>query len=108
MESALTDDGISTSILKTARGLYEDLAEELEGAIRRLKSGVDDVEAKARAETIKAHRRALQTVLELEAQFLREAERADKLRAIDVEAAKREIYRRLDRQLAADATKKAD
>lgn len=108
MTSALTDELISKKIMDRARKLYESLALELEHGLEKLKGGKEDPDAKARAETIKAHRRALQTVLEIEAQFLREAERAESVRAIDVEAAKREIYRRLDRQVAADETESPD
>ncbi|MEL7466082.1 MAG: hypothetical protein AAFN79_18565 [Pseudomonadota bacterium] len=102
-EISLTDEAISAGILERAKALHELLSEELRAGIDRLKAGNED-DAKARAETIRAHRKALQAVVEIEAQMMREAARKGELRAIDVEAAKREIYRRLDIEPAGAAT----
>ena len=110
MEKLLTETDLEKQLLEPARALYQRLSEELHAALDLLKKGepVPDAEAKGRAETIRAHRKALQTVLDIEAQFLRARNDANKLRAIDVDAAKREIYRRLDRVAAARSPKGAD
>ena len=93
---------LTENVLTHARTLYRQLTEELSRALTRLETDGPDPEAKGRAETIRAHRKALQTVLDIEAQFLREAEKAESVRSINVEAARREIYSRLDRLIAAE------
>ena len=104
----LNDEVIARKILERAKALYDLLTEELNTGISRLKADMTDADAKARAETIRAHRKALQAVVEIEAQLMRAADRAGSLRAIDVEAAKREIYRRLDIEPARTGAQGAD
>lgn len=88
-------------LIANARQLYQNLGTELAQALRTLNSGAEDLAAKGRAETIRAHRKALQTILDLEAQFEREHGKPEAANEIDLEAARREIYRRLDRLAAA-------
>lgn len=87
-------------LLAHARQLYQNLAQELTRAIRVLNSGAEDDSAKGRAETIRAHRKALQTVLDLEIQLAKDIKPEEK-HGIDLEAARAEIYQRLDRLAAA-------
>ena len=108
MENALADEILARKLLQSARSLYRRLSNELERALIRLEIGEPDPEAKSRAETIRAHRKALQTVLDIEAQFLKDAERPENERTLDVEAAKREINSRLDRQIAIFGTDGVD
>ncbi|MFV0473506.1 MAG: hypothetical protein ACK5MQ_04790 [Pikeienuella sp.] len=88
-------------LIANARQLYQNLGNELAHALRILNSGAEDLAAKGRAETIRAHRKALQTILDLEAQFEREQGKLTTGNEIDLEAARSEIYRRLDRLAAA-------
>ncbi|MEX2520478.1 MAG: hypothetical protein WD969_14245 [Paracoccaceae bacterium] len=84
-------------LLTHARQLYHNLAGELAKALRVLNSGVEDEAAKGRADTIRAHRKALQTVLDLELQLARDTGKAETTHEIDIEAARTEIHRRLAR-----------
>lgn len=88
-------------MLAHAQQLYHNLTHELARAIRVLNSGAEDQAAKGRAETIKAHRKALQTVLEIEIQLAKDNREPGKTHEIDLEAARAEIYRRLDRLASA-------
>lgn len=88
-------------LLAHARQLYQNLAQELSRAIRVLHVDAEDLTAKGRAETIKAHRKALQTVLDLELQLANKSQKPEKANELDLEAARAEIYRRLDRLAAA-------
>ena len=102
METPLSDHEVAEQLLRHARTLYQKLTEALSLALDRLEVGEEDPlpDAKSRAETIRAHRKALQTVLDIQAQLVRDAEKAESVRSINVEAARREIYRRLDRLMA--------
>lgn len=84
-------------LLTHARQLYHNLANELAKALRVLNTGAEDDAAKGRADTIRAHRKALQTVLELELQFAKESPKSETMHEINIEAARAEIYRRLAR-----------
>ncbi|MGB0412534.1 MAG: hypothetical protein ACPGFA_13170 [Pikeienuella sp.] len=87
----------TTRLMEHARGLYRDLTEELIAAIDRLKADDDDKDAKTRSDTIKAHRKALQTILELEVQFLKQAEKGRDTHELDLEAARAEVMGRFRR-----------
>ena len=68
---------ITTTLIEQAMSLYRDLNTELLAAIERLKSDDCDLDEKTRAETLKAHRKAIQTVLDLEVQFLKQVKGGD-------------------------------
>ncbi|QIE54516.1 hypothetical protein G5B40_03145 [Pikeienuella piscinae] len=91
------DAATAERLIAQARQLYQNLGYELAKAIRVLHSGAEDLAAKGRAETLRAHRKALQTVLDLELQLRKESQNPEKSNEIDLEAARDEIYRRLDR-----------
>lgn len=84
-------------LLTHARQLYHNLAGELSKALRSIGAEAEDGAAKGRADTIRAHRKALQTVLEIELQLVKDAQREGAGHVIDLEAARAEVYRRLDR-----------
>lgn len=108
METPLSDRSVKERLLLHARTLYQQLTEELTRALNALERGEIDPEVKGRAEAIRAHRKALQTVLDIETQFIRDAEKADNVGVIDLDAAREEIYRRFDLLDAARAKEAAD
>jgi hypothetical protein len=86
--------------LQDALALYRSLSDQLNRAIARLSQPEDDAlpEAKARNEMIKAHQKALQTVLELEQRAAEQDERdAAARRYLDIAAARDEVLGRLAR-----------
>lgn len=87
----------TTRLMEHARGLYQDLTEELIAAIDRLKADTSDTDVKTRSDTIRAHRKALQTILELEVQFLKQAEEGRDTHELDLEAARTEVMGRFRR-----------
>lgn len=87
----------TTRLMEQARSLYRDLNEELMAAILRLKCDDSDLDAKTRSDTIRAHRKALQTILELEVQFLKQAEKGRDTHELDLEAARAEVMGRFRR-----------
>lgn len=97
METPNTLTDTTTRLMEQARGLYRDLTEELIAAIERLKTQDGEADAKTRSETIRAHRKALQTVLELEVQSLKQAEEARGVHELDLEAAREEVLGRIAR-----------
>ncbi|MEM7523765.1 MAG: hypothetical protein AAF360_08435 [Pseudomonadota bacterium] len=97
MDTPLCDAATAARLLEHARKLYDDLSEELSLALDTLRSEQPDPEAKGRAETIRSHRKALQTVLEIQIQFVKQNEERGAPDAIDLQAARAEIIRRLDR-----------
>lgn len=97
MDTPLSDAAVAERLIAHARKLYHDLTDELMNALELLRSGEVDQEAKGRAETIRSHRKALQTVLEIEIQFVKNAKEKGGPGAIDLEAARDEIFRRLGR-----------
>lgn len=88
---------ISTMLLRQARLLYQNLATELARALDTLSDGGDDPEAKGRADTIKAHRKALQTVLELELQFVKQSQPKEIGFDVDLDEAFTEVVGRFGR-----------
>lgn len=84
-------------LMEQARSLYRDLNEELIAAIERLKADDSYHEAKTRSDTIRAHRKALQTILELEVQFLKQTEKGQVAHELDLEAARTEVMGRFSR-----------
>ncbi|WP_340109100.1 hypothetical protein [Pikeienuella sp. HZG-20] len=101
MTSKTGDTDKVERLLAHARQLYQNLAHELTCAIRVLHSGAEDLAARGRAETIRAHRKALQTIIDIELQLAKETRRPEQSHEIDIEAARAEIYRRLDRLASA-------
>ena len=95
MPNILSDT--TTRLMEQARSLYRDLNEELMAAIVRLKCDDGDLDAKTRSDTIRAHRKALQTILELEVQFLKQAEKGRDAHELDLEAARAEVMGRFRR-----------
>jgi hypothetical protein len=87
----------TTLLMKQARTLYRDLNEELTAAIERLKAEDCYQDAKTRSDTIRAHRKALQTILELEVQFLKQAEKGRDAHELDLEVARAEVMGRFSR-----------
>lgn len=87
----------TTRLMEQARTLYRDLNEELMAAIVRLREEDGDPDAKTRSDTIRAHRKALQTILELEVQFLKQAEKGQDAHELDLEAARAEVMGRFRR-----------
>ncbi len=93
---------VDLSILARARKLFADLSRSLDGEIDRLQAALktedDAARAKALTDLIRQNQKALQTVLDMEAKLMREA---DKQRpgegVIDLAHARAEITRRLAR-----------
>ena len=90
------------SILDRARKLFADLSRSLDGEIDRLQAGKDtenDKElTKELTDLVRQNQKALQTVLEQEAKLMREAEKQRPGEGvIDLDQARAEIARRLDR-----------
>ncbi len=108
METPLSDKSVKERLLLHARTLYQQLTDELVKALESLEKGTVDTEAKGRAETIRAHRKALNTVLEIETQFIKDAEKANSVGAINLDAAREEIYRRFDSLMVEGPSKKTD
>lgn len=92
------------STLKRARKLFADMANALEAEIDRLqfKSGTEDEEDRIKVITdlVRSNQKALQTVLEIEVKLMREEDREPGRNIIDLEGARAEIRRRLDRLAA--------
>lgn len=89
----------SARLIEHARALYQDLSEELAIAIEGLRRGETAVEAKSRLDALRAHRKALQTILDFEKQLAAASGEEDE-NALDLDAARAEIFGRLDRLLA--------
>ncbi len=93
---------VNLSILARARKLFAGLSRSLDGEIDRLQAALetetDEGRVKALTELIRQNQKALQTVLDMEAKLMREA---DKQRpgegVIDLAHARAEITRRLAR-----------
>lgn len=91
-----------------ARALYADLTEQLHRTLKQLKRDYLTEEVKGLADTIKAHRKALQTLLDFELGFAKAAEGAKTSHDLDLDAAKTEVLGRLDRLTAARRDRGAD
>ncbi len=93
---------VNLSILTRARKLFAGLSRSLDGEIDRLQAALetetDEGRVKALTELIRQNQKSLQTVLDLEAKLMREA---DKQRpgegVIDLAHARAEVTRRLAR-----------
>ena len=82
-------------MLENSLELYRDLAVVLSGRITHLKAGTDDEGCKVSADALKAHRRALEKVLEAEASLVKRS-KADGLGVtLDLDTARAEILARL-------------
>lgn len=88
-------------LLRHARVLYQNIAAELARSLDALREGREDPGAKERTEMIRAHRKALQMVLEFEQDFAKREREEATDDGLDLEAAREEVYRRLDRLTAA-------
>ena len=91
-----------------ARALYADLTEQLRKSLEQLKNDYLADEAKGLADAIKAHRKALQLLLDIELGFSKLAEGTTKSNDLDLAAAKTEVLGRLDRLIAARRDRNAD
>ena len=100
--------GIGQRLVEGARALYADLSEQLRYALQQLKQDYLAEDAKGLAETIKAHRKALQTLLDFELGFAKSAEGTKAAHELDLDAAKTEVLGRLDRLAAARRNREAD
>lgn len=87
----------AATLRKSAIELYNDLSEELVAALKILRDGGKDLEAKSRAETIKAHRKALQTIHEIELHIFGKPKQDGEVHEINLETARSEIFSRLTR-----------
>jgi hypothetical protein len=89
------------STLARARKLFASLSRALEGEIKRLKNASeteDESQARIRSGVIRQNQRALQLVLELEVNLIREtAKQRPGEGVIDLVQARAEVARRLDR-----------
>ncbi len=94
-----TTESASTAerLLESARLLYANIHAELAKTLDSIPLPAEDEAAKGRAEMIRSHRKALQTVLDIEMQIAKDEGRTGPGHGIDLEAARAEIYRRLDR-----------
>ncbi len=99
---------ISQRLVEEARALYADLTEQLRRSLEQLKLDYITDEAKGLAEAIKAHRKALQTLLDYELGFAKSAEGTKTSDDLDLDAAKTEVLGRLDRLAAARRAGSAD
>ncbi len=93
---------VNLSILARARKLFADLSRSLDGEIDRLQAALetedDKVRAKALADLIRTNQKSLQTVLDTELKLMREADQQRPGEGvIDLDQARAEIDRRLDR-----------
>ena len=93
---------VDLSILARARKLFAGLSRSLDGEIDRLQAALvseaDEARIKELNGVIRENRRTLNTVLELEAKLMREADRQRPGEGvIDLAQARAEIARRLDR-----------
>ena len=90
------------SVLARARKLFAGLSRSLDGEIDRLQAAMeienDETRTKALTGLIRTNQKTLQTVLDLEAKLMREADRQRPGEGvIDLAQARTEIARRLDR-----------
>lgn len=99
---------IGQRLVEGARALYADLTEQLRNALEQLKRDYLTDEAKGLADAIKSHRKALQTLLDIELGFAKSAEGTKTSDDLDLDAAKAEVLGRLDRLAAARRTGSAD
>lgn len=67
--------GIGRRLVEGARALYADLNAQLQQTLAQLKRDYLTDEAKGLADALKAHRKALQTLLDIELSFGKSAER---------------------------------
>lgn len=85
----------SGDLLERNVDLYRDLSVVLKERLTFLRSGGNDPAAKETVEAIKAHHKALQTVLDLEASLVTRNRRGTENADLDLDAARAEIATRL-------------
>ena len=100
--------GLGQQFIDGARLLYADIAQELARAVSRLRQDHLAEESKQLADMLKAHRKALQTVLEFELSFEKTQKEEEPKNDLDLEAARAEIGLRFDRLIAAGGDRKPD
>lgn len=91
--------GPASPLEDDAHSLYQNLAHELARSLKLLRENENNPDAKGLADTIRAHRKALQAILDIE----QRSEATQTLGAsyeIDLEEAREEIISRLDRLVA--------
>ena len=79
---------IGQRLVEGARALYADLTEQLRHALEQLKLDYITDEAKGLAEMLKAHRKALQTLLDFELSFAKSAEGTKTSDDLDLDVAR--------------------
>lgn len=94
MTISATDRAALSSRLEHSLELYRDLAVALSGRIADLKAGAGDEDCKL-SEALKAHRRALQTVLEAEVNLAKRSKADGTGLMLDLNSARAEILARL-------------
>ena len=99
---------IGQRLVAGARALYADLTEQLRKALEQLRQDYMAEEAKNLADAIKAHRKALQLLLDIELGFAKTVEGTKTSDDLDLDAAKTEVLGRLDRLAAARRNRDAD
>ena len=104
-EAACADGSTEVqSTLRRARKLFAGMADALEAEIDRLqfKIRADDDEDRIKLvmDLIRSNQKALQTVLDIEVKLMRADDRETGRNIIDLEGARAEINRRLDRLAA--------
>ena len=100
--------GIGRRLVEGARALYADLTAQLQQTLAQLKRDYLTDEAKGLADALKAHRKALQTLLDIELSFGKSAEGTKTSDDLDLDAAKTEILGRLNRLAATKRNRDAD
>jgi DNA uptake protein ComE-like DNA-binding protein len=95
MTISATDRAVHSSRLEHSLELYRDLAVALSGRITDLKTGAGDEDCKLSEAALKAHRRALQTVLEVEVSLAKRSNADGAGTMLDLNSARAEILARL-------------
>jgi hypothetical protein len=88
-------DRADSDRLENSLELYRDLAVVLRGQITHLKAGTGDGDCRQSEEALKAHHRALRTVLEAEASLVKRSKADGSGVKLDLDTARAEIVARL-------------
>ena len=88
-------DRADSDKLENSLELYRDLAVVISGQITHLKAGTGDESCKVSEDALKAHRRALERVLEAEASLVKRSKADGSGATLDLDKARAEILARL-------------
>jgi hypothetical protein len=97
MTNSAENRGMREPMLAHSLGLYRDLSEALSTQIAQLQAEQGD--SKDLEDAVKAHRRILQTALEIGASLVKRSEANADRPELDLDAARAEIAERLARRL---------